>query len=96
MPLFTYRGIDGPRGLELRKTVRERHLAHLRAHAEAGRVRFGGPLVDEAGQPCGSLVILEADDLAAARAIAESDPYLVEGVFERVEVHATKAVFPES
>ena len=94
MPLFTYRGVDGPRGLELRKTVRERHLEHLRGHSEAGRVRFAGPLIDEAGQPCGSLVIIEADDLAAARAIAEGDPYLLEGVFERVEVNETKAVFP--
>ena len=94
MPLYTYRGLDGPKGLELRKTVREQHLAHLRGHSEAGRVRFAGPLVDDAGKPCGSLVILEAESLADARAIAESDPYLTEGVFERVDVHETKAVFP--
>lgn len=94
MPLFVYRGHDGPRGLELRKTVRERHLAHLQPLADTGRVRFAGPLVDAAGSPCGSLVIFEADDLEAARRIAESDPYLVEGVFERVEVHATRAVLP--
>ena len=94
MPLFTYRGIDGPRGLELRKTKRELHLAHLGAAADAGRVRFAGPLVDAEGQPCGSLVVFEADDLASARAFAESDPYLTEGVFERVEVHETKAVLP--
>lgn len=94
MPLFTYRGSDGPRGLELRKTVRERHLAHLRALADAGRVRFGGPLIDADGNPCGSLVILEAEDLAAAREIAENDPYLLEGVFERVEVLETRGVLP--
>ncbi len=94
MPLYTYRGSDGPRGLELRKTVRERHLAHLRGLSEAGRVRFGGPLIDAEGNPCGSLVILEADDLAGAKRIAESDPYLVEGVFEKVEVLETKGVLP--
>lgn len=92
MPLFTYRGSDGPRGLERRPSVRERHLAHLRALGD--RVRFGGPLMDDAGQPCGSLVIFEADDLAAARRVAESDPYRVEGVFDRVEVHETRAVLP--
>lgn len=93
MPLFTYRGTDGPRGLELRKTVRERHLAHLQGLADAGRVRFGGPLIDADGNPCGSLVILETDDLQSARQVAETDPYLLEGVFEKVEVHETKAVF---
>ena len=94
MPLFTYRGTDGPSGLELRKTVRDRHLAHLRGLSEAGRVRFGGPLIDLHGNPCGSLVILEADDLESAKQIAESDPYLLEGVFEKVEVHETKGVLP--
>ncbi len=94
MPLFVYRGSDGPRGLELRKTVRDRHLAHLQALTDAGRIRFGGPLLDADGNPCGSLVILEADDLESAREIAESDPYRVEGVFEKVEVLGTRAVLP--
>ncbi len=94
MPLFVYRGEDGADGLELRKTVRERHLAHLRHLVDAGRVRFGGPLIDASDAPCGSLVIFEADDLESARAVAESDPYLTEGVFERVDVHGTKAVLP--
>jgi uncharacterized protein YciI len=94
MPLFTYRGTDSPQGLELRKTVRERHLAHIAPLAEAGRVRFGGPLIDERGDPCGSLVIFEADDLASAKNVAENDPYLLEGVFEKVEVHEIKQVLP--
>jgi hypothetical protein len=94
MPLFTYRGHDGPGALELRKTVRERHLAHLKPLADAGRVRFAGPLLDESGAPCGSLVVFEANDLAGARALAESDPYRLEGVFERVEVHETRGVLP--
>jgi uncharacterized protein YciI len=38
--------------------------------------------------------VFEADDLAAARAVAEGDPYLLEGVFEKVEVRATRAVLP--
>ena len=94
MPLFVYQGNDGARGLALRKTVRERHLAHLQGLVEAGKVRFAGPLLDAEGAPCGSLVVFEADDLAAARATAESDPYLLEGVFEEVIVRETKAVLP--
>ena len=94
MALFVYQGSDGPRGRELRKTLRARHLAHLQGLADAGRVRFAGPLYATDGQPCGSLVLFDADDLEAARAIAESDPYFVEGVFESVEVRATKAVLP--
>lgn len=94
MPLFVYRGTDGSRGAELRKTARPRHIAHLEALAKAGRIHFAGPLYDEQGNPCGSLVIFEDEDLASATATAESDPYLAEGVFETIEVKATKAVLP--
>lgn len=94
MPLYTYRGRDSDRGLELRKTCREQHLAHLSGLDEAGKIVFAGPLIDAEGQPCGSLIVLEAESLEAARAIAEGDPYLTEGVFAEVEVLETKRVFP--
>jgi hypothetical protein len=95
MPLFVYTGHDGPRGPELRPSVRPRHLAHLEALAASGRIRFAGPLIGEDKKPRGSVVLFEADDWATARTIAENDPYLLEGVFERVEVRATKQVLPE-
>ena len=96
MSLYVYIGRDGPEGAELRKTVRERHLAHIGTLDAAGRIRFAGPLRDAAGEPCGSLIVFEAEDLAAARAVAEQDPYTAEGVFASVDVHATVAVFPKA
>lgn len=94
MPLFVYLGRDSERGLELRKQHREKHLAHLSGLDKAGRIRFAGPLLDAQQNPCGSLIVLEAESLEAAREIAENDPYLLEGIFEEVEVHETKTVFP--
>ena len=96
MPLFVYRGRDSARGLELRKLHREKHLAHLAPLDDAGRIRFAGPLIDAQQNPCGSLIVLEAESLEAARSIAETDPYLVEGIFEEIEVFETKTVFPSS
>ena len=95
MPLYAIIGRDGPEGAAKRPGVRDAHLANLRPLAEAGRTRFAGPLRDEAGAPCGSVIVIEADDLAAARAFAESDPYVTEGVFAKVEVFETMQVFPE-
>jgi hypothetical protein len=95
MGTYVYIGHDGPRGLELRGTVRDQHLAHIERLDAEGRILFAGPLRDEASSPQGSLIVFEAEDLASARAIAESDPYLTEGVFERVDVHETMAVFPK-
>lgn len=94
MPHFALIGRDGPRGAELRKLHRERHLANLRPLVEAGRIVYAGPILDEDEQPCGSLVVFEAPDLAAARDFAAGDPYVTQGVFERHEVWQTRQVFP--
>jgi uncharacterized protein YciI len=40
------------------------------------------------------VIILEAADLADARAIAARDAYATQGVFERWEVFETAVVFP--
>jgi uncharacterized protein YciI len=96
VPLFAWIGYDGPRGGELRKLQREAHLANLAALDAAGRVVHAGPLLGADGAPLGSLILFEAADLAAAQAFAAKDPYVVGGVFERYEVHPTRAVFPRS
>jgi uncharacterized protein YciI len=95
MPWFALIGRDGPRGAELRKRHREAHLAGLEPLDAAGRIRHAGPLRDESGAPCGSLVVFEAEDLEAARALAAADPYVVEGVFASHEVFETAIVFPK-
>jgi hypothetical protein len=94
MATFVYIGHDGERGLELRPAVRDRHLAHIHDLDAQKRIVFAGPLRDEQGSPCGSVVVFEADDLESAREVAERDPYLREGVFERVDVHESLMVFP--
>jgi uncharacterized protein YciI len=94
MPFFAMIGRDGPRGAELRKRHRQAHLDGIEALDRAGRIRHAGPLIDESGAPCGSVIVFEADDLAAAKAQAASDPYVVEGIFRHHEVFETKVIFP--
>lgn len=94
MALFVMIGRDGPRGAALRPQHRPAHLAGLQPLADSGRVVHAGPLLDDAGEPCGSLVVFEAPDLASARRVAASDPYVVEGVFASYEVLETRRVFP--
>lgn len=97
MPLFVILGHDGPRGAERRPEVRPRHLEHLRPLDREGRVLVAGPLfADDGKTPRGSLIVLEAPDLAAARDLAARDPYVVEGVFERYDVRPFTRVFPEA
>ena len=95
MPLYALIGWDGPDGSALRKLHRPAHLQGLEGLAQAGRIRHAGPLLDAAGVPCGSVVLFEAPDLEAARALAERDPYVTEGVFARWSVHAAPVVLPQ-
>lgn len=94
VPLYVMIGRDGSRGLELRREHRAEHLARLQPLVDEGRVRFAGPLLDAAEEPCGSVIVFEADDLEAARGIAARDPYVERGIFESHEVLATRQVFP--
>ena len=94
MPLFVLIGRDGADGPALRKQHRDAHLANLRPLADAGRVVYAGPLLDEAQQPCGSLIVFEAESLDAARRFAATDPYVVHGIFASHELFGSRQVFP--
>jgi len=94
MPLFTLIAHDRKNGLEARMEHRPAHLEHMARLDAAGRVRYGGPLLDEKSDMAGSLIILEADDLESARATYAEDPYAIHGVFEDYDVVETKQVFP--
>lgn len=88
MPLFAVICRDKPGALQTRLDTREAHLGFIR---DSGIVRMAGPLI-EGGQMCGSLLILEADDLAAAQDWAANDPYKSAGLFDSVEVVEWKKV----
>ena len=80
---------DKPESLELRLANREAHLAYARGFAD--RLKVAGPLLDEAGNMAGSLLILEADSLEEARGFNLGDPYQKAGLFASVQVTAFKA-----
>jgi len=87
VPLFVLTCIDKPGALDQRMAAREAHLAYVRG---SGVAKLGGPFLDEAGGMAGSMLIIEADDLAAAKAFSAADPYLTAGVFESVDVRPFK------
>lgn len=88
--LFVIIGHDARDAKDKRPTHRPAHLAHLEPLSQAGRVKLAGPLTDGAG----SLIVLEAESLAEVWALVGRDPYVTNGIFERVEVHPFLQVFP--
>ena len=91
--LFAFLCKDKPDHLHLRMDTRPEHVEHLNALNAAGTLKMAGPFLDPEGKPCGSLVIVEADTIEAATAIADSDPYAKAGLFESVEVKPFNWVF---
>ena len=89
MPLYAVICKDRPEALQTRLDTRAAHLAYIE---ETGIVRLAGPLLDSAGGMAGSLIILEAPDLASAKAWSAGDPYLAAGLFDSVEVAEWKKV----
>jgi len=84
MPLFILNCIDKPGALQVRLGAREAHLAYVRERL--AMMKLGGPRLDDAGDMAGSLMIIEADDLDAARAFNANDPYTLAGLWQSVEI----------
>lgn len=72
---------DKPEALQVRLDNRAAHLAYL---AETGVVDLAGPFLDEGGQMTGSMIVLNVDNMQAARDWAASDPYAKAGLFASV------------
>ena len=80
---------DKDGALQTRLDNRDAHLAYIK---ETGVVEMAGPFLDTAGTMCGSLIILEVDDLGAAWAWADNDPYNKAGLFQSVTLQEWKKV----
>ena len=91
--LFAFICRDKPGYLQVRLDARPDHVAFLNDLNASGALKFAGPFLDDENKPCGSLVVIEAADKAAASAIAGSDPYARAGLFASVDVQAWNWVF---
>jgi uncharacterized protein YciI len=86
--LFVITALDKPDSTPLRMATRPAHFDYVQ---KTGAVRLGGPFLDEAGDMIGSLIIIEAPDLAAARDWQANDPYVKAGLFAQSDLKPWKA-----
>lgn len=98
--LYAIMGVDRKDSLETRLKTRPKHLARIEALQNEGRLLLAGPHPaidsDDPGPAgfSGSLIVAEFPDLESATTWAESDPYMLSGVFSRVEVKPFLKVLP--
>ena len=89
--LFVILCTDRPNSLDTRLAAREAHLRYLSTYAD--RLVHAGPLLGADGRPCGSLLVVDVEDRAAAEGFAASDPYAAVNLFESVIVRGHRLVF---
>ena len=90
MPLYALTCLDKENGLQTRMGARPDHLAWV---AATGMLRLGGPFLDDKGDMAGSLMIIEAADLEAARQFNRDDPYTKAGLWASVDIRPFRVTF---
>lgn len=80
---------DKTGALEVRMENRPAHVEYLKS---TDHVHLAGPLIDADGGMCGSMIVLDVPDMAAAEAWAANDPYALAGLFQSVTLTEWKKV----
>jgi uncharacterized protein YciI len=83
---------DKAGGLPLRTATRPAHLAYCE-QALGSKLVYAGPMLDAAGDPAGSVMIVEAADEAEAKALFAKDPYALAGLFGQTSLSGFRTVF---
>jgi len=86
---FAIVAIDRPGVTEVRARTRPAHREYLRTPPDGVTYRLGGPLMTPDGATAiGSLLVIEAPDLATAERFSAGDPYSKADIFAQVSVRA--------
>jgi uncharacterized protein YciI len=91
---------DTPNSLEKRLESRPQHLARLTSLQDQGRLILAGPFpaIDSVDPGLagfsGSLIVADFSDLAAAKAWADADPFIIAGVYQQVTVKPFRKTLP--
>ena len=80
---------DKAGALDVRLENRSAHVEYLKS---TDHVHLAGPLIDADGGMCGSMIVLDVPDMAAAEAWAANDPYAKAGLFSSVTLTEWKKV----
>ena len=87
---FIIKAYDGPNMLEKRMEVRPRHLEGM--NRLNNHIICAGGLLDENGKMKGSALVMDFDDRAGLDAYLASEPYVLEHVWEKIEVERINVV----
>ena len=87
---FLIKAYDGDGMLEKRMEVRPRHLEGMKVLGK--QIICAGGLLDDEGRMKGSALVMEFENRAALDEYLKSEPYVIEGVWQKIEVETMNVV----
>ena len=87
---FLVKAYDGNGMLEKRMEVRPPHLEGMKALGR--QIICAGGLLDDEGRMKGSALVMEFPDRVAMEEYLKNEPYVVEGVWQKIEVEPMNVV----
>ena len=87
---FLIKAYDGEGMLKKRMEVRPRHLEGMKALGK--QIICAGGLLDDSGKMKGSVLIVDFSDRNALNDYLEHETYVIEGVWQKIEVEMLNVV----
>ncbi|MCR5153690.1 MAG: YciI family protein [Lachnospiraceae bacterium] len=87
---FIIKAYDGAGKLDKRMEVRPRHLDGMAKLSD--HIICAGGMLDEEGKMKGSVLIMEYNTRAELDEYIKNEPYVLEGVWEKIEVEVMNVV----
>lgn len=83
--LVAFDGTDA-NALERRMKVRPEHLEKIALLKKRGEFLLGGAILDDNEKMMGSMIVYEFPDRAALDASLENEPYVIHGVWKKIDI----------
>jgi uncharacterized protein len=83
--LVAYDGTD-PGALERRMKARPEHLDKIAVLKKRGEFLLGGAILDDNETMIGSMIIYEFSDRSALDESLKNEPYIMHGVWKKIEI----------
>ncbi len=76
--------------LERRIAAREEHLKQVEIYSEKGNFLMATAILDEQGNMCGSIMLVDFPSRAELNSWLEIEPYVKGGVWKNIEIYDAK------
>jgi uncharacterized protein YciI len=83
--IVAFDGTD-PDALERRMKTRPGHLENVAVLKKRGEFLLGGAILDDQGKMIGSMIVYEFPDRALLDKCLENEPYIINKVWEKIDI----------